>query len=1138
MRIPEWLKDRPTQINISSIIYNFSRRFNIQSFSKISGDNLSQYLREIPKLDFFKLLRVLGVYGVYFYKRLSSYSSIAEDYPDVMTIPEKYWSYHLTTFMDNPNLIRIMDSCGLKYLGCLHGIPRDNYLRMIKGNINNEKLALFNPIETTKICDNFFSYNVNQQNSIKSNNLEEGKNFSNDLQYKSVQQYDFSYRVQNCLKKSNIKTIGELQALSESELLSIPNLGKRSVVEIHEKLKKIINRPEKFKNTNQYVRDLGFSNRVQNCLKKSNIKTINELLTLTEDDLLSIPNMGRSSVAEIKNKLLKIGVNLPFAVKKPLETNEIDLSDDKIGFILRTRIDEFLIEEKHIQKLKKENIEYVWQLVKLTTNELKKIRGVGKKFISDIENILYESSLSFGLHFNHDTLFKLKQENDSQKIEHEEIPINWFKNTASKFAFNTYDFLDGREKKVTLERISIEKNKRETLENLGSYFNISRERVRQIEKKAKNKIIRNINGNVKIVLKAFENKLSQLGWIANFKNIEPSLCELSELEKGIIDSIILDKKKNILFDWQFSLVSRVDKVFVDDIFLKIEKAIFESNKHKFYFSEQDLFQATKKIITQHSIFEGQSLENFIAKFFFEKHIISDNSLFFFKKNLRQNKLIQQFKELYPNGVHLYQKQNIIFHEIQKIDPELFDFPNPRAMVARIVDHENVFLWDRGFFVHRDHLQINDKLVNKIESWIIDYFDRGCHRFQVRVPYTRFQEELIVSNIPTLYSLYTLLRIQGNDRIGLFRFPTIVDMEKVNNPEKGKLEELESYFENAGKDIPYKKVADEFIEKRGWNFDSLQQTINVHSDLIYPWKDNSYIHLDHLRVNYARLEELIDKIRKKLHTINAPYNLKGARNEMPLLWEQACPSAEIRTIIKLIRQAGPEDLVIERNFIRFIDSPPESTSTVISLEEYVLDKNEEVSRFEIKEEFIKNRGWTDMQLYDAIRNANLFQSGESSFVHPAVINWSDKLSQTVYSILSEYLRRRNNENQPYMQIGVLIYEFVLPELPNNIQWTSELLKSVGNEFQDFIFFDDAYIFSDNSFDIEDLDDMIAYLLTNNFEFGIASIKEVEKILYREGILSSGYKIPINQFFEGSSIRLLEASGEIGLSEVGKKKYGRK
>ncbi len=69
-------------------------------------------------------------------------------------------------------------------------------------------------------------------------------------------------------------------------------------------------------------------------------------------------------------------------------------------------------------------------------------------------------------------------------------------------------------------------------------------------------------------------------------------------------------------------------------------------------------------------------------------------------------------------------------------------------------------------------------------------------------------------------------------------------------------------------------------------------------------------------------------------------------------------------------------------------------------------------------------------------------------------------------------------------------------------------------------------------------MIAYLLTNNFEFGIASIKEVEKILYREGILSSGYKIPINQFFEGSSIRLLEASGEIGLSEVGKKKYGRK
>ena len=51
-------------------------------------------------------------------------------------------------------------------------------------------------------------------------------------------------------------------------------------------------------------------------------------------------------------------------------------------------------------------------------------------------------------------------------------------------------------------------------------------------------------------------------------------------------------------------------------------------------------------------------------------------------------------------------------------------------------------------------------------------------------------------------------------------------------------------------------------------------------------------------------------------------------------------------------------------------------------------------------------------------------------------------------------------------------------------------------------------------------------------------EVEKLLWREGILDSGKVIPENQFFEGSSIAYNESTDEVQLSRIGEERYGRK
>jgi DNA-directed RNA polymerase subunit alpha len=51
-----------------------------------------------------------------------------------------------------------------------------------------------------------------------------------------IEELDFSVRTYNCLKKANIQTVADLLQTSEEELMNIRNFGRKSLVEVQEKL--------------------------------------------------------------------------------------------------------------------------------------------------------------------------------------------------------------------------------------------------------------------------------------------------------------------------------------------------------------------------------------------------------------------------------------------------------------------------------------------------------------------------------------------------------------------------------------------------------------------------------------------------------------------------------------------------------------------------------------------------------------------------------------------------------------------------------------------------------------------------------------------------------------------------------------
>jgi len=58
------------------------------------------------------------------------------------------------------------------------------------------------------------------------------------------------------------------------------------------------------------IEELELSQRSTNCLKRSNINNVGELINKSEDDMLKVRNLGRKSLDEIMNKLKELGLSL------------------------------------------------------------------------------------------------------------------------------------------------------------------------------------------------------------------------------------------------------------------------------------------------------------------------------------------------------------------------------------------------------------------------------------------------------------------------------------------------------------------------------------------------------------------------------------------------------------------------------------------------------------------------------------------------------------------------------------------------------------------------------------------------------------------------------------------------------------
>ncbi len=147
-----------------------------------------------------------------------------------------------------------------------------------------------------------------------------------------VTDFELSVRARTCLKKMNIRTLGDLLRTTEAELLAYKNFGESSLIEIKQMLgtmglrlgqgvedahrqarRKLLDQLKGSGNEamlNKGVADLNLSVRARKALQLLNIQTLGDLVSHTEAELMGVKNFGSTSLTEVKDKLAEYGLAL------------------------------------------------------------------------------------------------------------------------------------------------------------------------------------------------------------------------------------------------------------------------------------------------------------------------------------------------------------------------------------------------------------------------------------------------------------------------------------------------------------------------------------------------------------------------------------------------------------------------------------------------------------------------------------------------------------------------------------------------------------------------------------------------------------------------------------------------------------
>ncbi len=160
----------------------------------------------------------------------------------------------------------------------------------------------------------------------------------------------------NCLMKADITTIRELLVYSKHDLLKIRGIGLNGAVEI-DTIIRMLGYSLKYDDfcniensaLNISIKHLNLSTRLKNALLRTDIFTIDTLITYSRNDLLKINSVGVKGIDEIETALASLGYKLLSSEENNiLDNSDMEYAKENITLDQLKIIRSFIVEEQEM----------------------------------------------------------------------------------------------------------------------------------------------------------------------------------------------------------------------------------------------------------------------------------------------------------------------------------------------------------------------------------------------------------------------------------------------------------------------------------------------------------------------------------------------------------------------------------------------------------------------------------------------------------------------------------------------------------------------------------------------------------------------------------------------------------------------
>jgi DNA-directed RNA polymerase alpha subunit len=310
----------------------------------------------------------------------------------------------------------------------------------------------------------------------------------------SIRKLGLSPRARNCLSRARIATIRDLAQTSEGQLLRTWSVGRKTVSEINEALQSMglhlgmtsvdiagsrtnghTNRAVDRENAKSWRRysssgwidDLELSTRAHKCLKDARIRTVQELSEMSDEELLSIRNLGRNTLIEIRGALHANSINAKVVAKKTEETPpqaHPEINNVSLLFVPQSArgraIKDLPISVRLENVLEKKGCRLLGDLNGRSLEEILKSKNCGRHTVNE--------------------LIKLVQRVQAGEFESRSEMEGSREERLIKFIDELVMGMPLRERGIVLMRYGADGGDVATLQEIGSKYEITRERVRQI----------------------------------------------------------------------------------------------------------------------------------------------------------------------------------------------------------------------------------------------------------------------------------------------------------------------------------------------------------------------------------------------------------------------------------------------------------------------------------------------------------------------------------------------------------------------------------------------------------------------------------------------------------------------------------